>query len=95
MLAASGRVWDRAPLLAAVLEELTGLYRRFTAGDPGLAEEYQRRSLLMGRAITVRDGEEVRRGVVKGVAEDGALLLEEAPGRITAIRHGDATVLAK
>ena len=95
LMAASGRAWDRAVLLAAVLSEATALYGLLLAGGrEELTAEYNRRGWLRGKRIEVRDGQEVREGLVRGVAADGALLLEESPGQVSVIRHGDVSVLA-
>jgi BirA family biotin operon repressor/biotin-[acetyl-CoA-carboxylase] ligase len=90
-----GRDVDRALLLAAFLTEISELYPEAAAGAMHrLGLEYNRRSLLIGHRVAVRDGQEVRSGIARGVAPDGALLLEEGPSRITSIRHGDVTVLS-
>jgi len=94
--AATGRSWDRAALLAGILSQMNALYQEMAAGAYGiLAKEYEARSLLYGRKVTVRDGEEVRSGIAMGVDQSGALLLEEPSGRISVIRHGDASVLSQ
>ncbi len=91
--AASGRAWDRALTMAAILRQADGLYRRLLLGDrQELAAEYNARSWLKERRVRVRDGDKVRDGIARGVAADGALLLEEN-GSIMAIHHGDVTVL--
>ena len=93
--AASGKAWDRAELLASILEEAGQLYPAVLAGDwTELSAEYDRRSLLIDREVTVRDNEVIRQGKALGVASDGALLLEEVPGQTTVIRHGDVSVLS-
>jgi BirA family biotin operon repressor/biotin-[acetyl-CoA-carboxylase] ligase len=94
--AAMGRPWDRAVLLARILAEASALYGKLEPYSmPDLAQEYQARSLLAGRQVTVRDGETIRSGIAKGIDESGALLLEEAHGRTTLIRHGDVSVLSR
>ncbi|MEW5911757.1 MAG: biotin--[acetyl-CoA-carboxylase] ligase [Thermodesulfobacteriota bacterium] len=91
---ASGHAWDRAPLLAQILDEATALYRGFLAGQhQELRAEYERRSLLLGLQVRVREGEQVRSGLAAGFAADGALLLQE-DGRTVAIHHGDVSLLA-
>jgi BirA family biotin operon repressor/biotin-[acetyl-CoA-carboxylase] ligase len=93
--AATGKAWDRAVLLARILAEADRLYQSAAPGSlPDMSAEYAARSLLSGRKISVRDGEAVRSGIARGIDESGALLLEESPGRISVIRHGDVSVLA-
>lgn len=95
LLAASGRSWDRALVLAAILRKADALYAQLMSGGrEALSQEYNRRSWLTGRQVTVRDGDQVRQGLARGVAPDGALLLEESPGQISTIRHGDVSLLA-
>ncbi len=93
--AATKRPWDRALLLARILAEAHALYTRAAAGDwQALAAEYAARSLLCGRRVTVRDGETIRTGIARGIDPRGALLLEEGPGRVSPISHGDVSLLA-
>jgi BirA family biotin operon repressor/biotin-[acetyl-CoA-carboxylase] ligase len=90
---ASGRTWDRALLLAAILDRADAFYRALLDGDgEGLTAAYNSRSWLQGRRVQVRDGQTVREGVARGVAVDGALLLHEN-GCTVAISHGDVSVL--
>jgi BirA family biotin operon repressor/biotin-[acetyl-CoA-carboxylase] ligase len=94
--AALGRPWDRAVLLARILREAHRLYSQ--AGPyslPDLAQEYEARSLLAGRQVTVRDGDKIRKGIARGIDESGALILEESPGQLNLIRHGDVSVLSR
>lgn len=92
--AALGAKWDRAALLAAILDQLDALYVSLLAGDkPGLAAQYNARSHLLGKQVQVRDGEKVLRGRALEVAADGALLIAlEGVGQAV-IRHGDVSVL--
>jgi len=93
--AASGQSWDRAALLARILSQAGKLYGLAASGGwPELAGEYQARSLLAGKLVRVRDGGAERRGIARGVDESGALLLEESPGRVSVIRHGDVSVIS-
>lgn len=91
--AASGRVWDRALAMAAILAQADALYRALLAGErEELTAAYNARSWLTGRRVQVRDGDKVRVGLARGVAHDGALLMEEK-GRVVRISHGDVSVL--
>lgn len=94
LLAATGHAWERAGLLAQILEEMTGLYEQFVAGGgEELAQEYAQRSLILGLEVKVREGQAVRQGKAVGFAPEGALLLEEN-GRVSPIHHGDVSLLA-
>ncbi|MBI5523795.1 MAG: biotin--[acetyl-CoA-carboxylase] ligase [Desulfarculus sp.] len=95
LLAASGQTWDRAPLLAAIMREASDLYGQLLAGGrQRLTAEYNQRSWLQDRMVEVRQGDQVLSGWARGVAEDGALVLEQATGQTTLIRHGDVSVLS-
>lgn len=95
LLAATGRAWDRAEVLSAILRQCRALYAQMMAGERAeLTAQYNQRSWLSGRRVQVRDGEIIRIGVARGVAGDGALLLEESPGALSRIRHGDVSVLS-
>lgn len=75
---ACGRTLDRNQVLARVLSALHGVVEVFSrAGFAPLREEWQRRHAHQDRIVTVGlpDGT-VHRGIARGVAEDGALLVE-------------------
>ncbi|MGB4442118.1 MAG: biotin--[acetyl-CoA-carboxylase] ligase [Coriobacteriia bacterium] len=68
-----------AAVAAALLDGMAGAYRSFVRDGFGvLREEFEARASLTGREVTVRDaaGVVVDEGVVRGVAEDGSLLLQ-------------------
>lgn len=94
LLAATGHAWERATLLAQILEEMTALYDHFMAGGgEELAQEYAQRSLILGLEVKVRQGKAMRQGKAVGFAPEGALLLEEN-GQVSPIHHGDVSLLA-
>lgn len=72
--AVSGRSWDRAELLANVLESMERDYDTFeAAGFAGLRTRYEGRLSLLGRKVRfARDGRDVV-ALVDGVDDDGAL----------------------
>ncbi|CAO0822961.1 Bifunctional ligase/repressor BirA [Desulfarculales bacterium] len=95
LMVASGQKWDRAPLLAAILDQGSLLYAQLLAGwREELTAEYNRRCWLQGRRVKVQQGEQLLAGRVLGVAADGALILEQVLGQTTLIRHGDVNVLS-
>jgi BirA family biotin operon repressor/biotin-[acetyl-CoA-carboxylase] ligase len=76
----TGRVWDRAPLLEALLGALDCGLRRFEAGGAAaIRPELRAAALLLGRRVRVRAarGEEVA-GLVLDIGEVGELVLETA-----------------
>lgn len=75
---ACGRALDRNEVLALLLSVLCEVVEDFSrAGFAPLREEWQRRHAHQDRMVTVAlpDGS-VHRGIARGVADDGALLLE-------------------
>ena len=79
---ACGVAPDRNRLLAGVLDELDRLLEAFgRAGFASLRAEWQRRHAHQGRRVTLTLSDGTRRsGRARGVAEDGALLLETRSG---------------
>ncbi len=78
---AAGAV-DRNALLARMLVELGGVLEQFSgSGFAPLRSEWQQLHSFQDRRVSLLlpDGES-RTGIARGVAEDGALLLETADG---------------
>jgi BirA family biotin operon repressor/biotin-[acetyl-CoA-carboxylase] ligase len=80
--AACGAAPDRNRLLAGVLTELAGVLEAFDRdGFAPLRGEWQRRNAQQDRRVTLTLPDGARRnGRARGVADDGALLLETASG---------------
>ena len=79
---------------AALLDGVAEAYAEFLAdGFASLRDEYERRSVLAGRDVTVSrpEGDLVAQGVVRGVDEDGRLLLE-GPSGLVPVESGEATI---
>ncbi len=79
---ACGRALDRNEVLALLLVELYGMLETFTReGFAPLRGEWQRHHAHQDRAVTVTLPDARREsGIARGVAEDGALLLETRGG---------------
>jgi BirA family biotin operon repressor/biotin-[acetyl-CoA-carboxylase] ligase len=88
---ATGRAFDRAALLAAIMGRLNTWYGRLA--DDALTEAWRGRCVTLGRRVRV----EARGDVAEGVAEDldatGALLLRDDAGQIQRINAGETTVV--
>ncbi len=83
-----------ATVAAAVLDGMAEAYRTFVAdGFGALREAYEARASLTGREVTVRDGTGtvVAEGVVIGVADDGALVLDRS-GVTVRVSAGEVTL---
>ncbi len=78
-IAARRRI-DRAAFAGNLLDQLELFYDRFVGGGfPAVQEAYDAYHCLPGRRVRV-DGGGNPRGVVRGVAPDGALLVETSDG---------------
>ena len=81
----------RAPLLAAVLAQLEGLLGQYASkGFPLIGLEWERYAKIGGRSVRVSapDGTKLE-GIARGLASDGALLLERPGGALERILAGD------
>jgi BirA family biotin operon repressor/biotin-[acetyl-CoA-carboxylase] ligase len=90
---AAGRPIDRVRFAAALIDALDADYRRFVAaGFAVLRADWEQRSALAGRAVTVRwaDGEVA--GTVAGIDDDGALRLVDATGTSRRVLAGEVTL---
>ena len=90
LAAATGRPVPLDATLDRLLARLDAGYRAFlaAAGAPSLAA-WRARAALLGEPVTVDAAGHPRHGVMRGVADDGALLLERADGTIERILAGD------
>jgi BirA family biotin operon repressor/biotin-[acetyl-CoA-carboxylase] ligase len=78
----TGAPGDRVTILATLLEQLEGRYRRLLNDGPeSLLREWESlSSLSLGREIVVRGASNPVRGVFRGIDQEGALLLTGADG---------------
>jgi len=89
-LAIEGALTGRDFLLEALLGRLAERYREFLAADSrdGL-DAWLERAALLGQRVTVDQGESRLEGVLAGVRDDGALLLETGSGDRVPVVVGD------
>lgn len=92
---AIGSALDRNAVLAGTLRELIDALDTFTNhGFRALKAEWERRHVLQGRPVTVvLPGAKRETGTARGVADDGALIVETAQGT-RRYHSGDVTVRA-
>jgi BirA family biotin operon repressor/biotin-[acetyl-CoA-carboxylase] ligase len=84
---------DRAALAAAMLRELDRDYARICAGEfAEVAEEWQERCTTIGKAVSIRLGDRVVRGLAESLDSDGAMLLRTEHGHLERIIGGDVTI---
>ena len=88
--AEAGRPFDRDHVLNRLLERLDAGYRAFVAasGAPDLAG-WRSRAAFLGEPVVVAVDGRNRSGVMLGVADDGALLLERADRSVERVLAGD------
>jgi BirA family biotin operon repressor/biotin-[acetyl-CoA-carboxylase] ligase len=88
-----GRV-SRNALAAGLLTALHDVLREFAdSGFAPFADEWRSRDFLLGRQVVVRQDGDLTTGVVRGIAADGALLVQR-PGGMTCVFSGDVTLRA-
>ena len=92
----AGFVFDSPPndeiyncVAAKLLDELDHIL--FQADPTATREEYRRLSFLIGREVTVREGESSYRAHVTGIGDDYALLLRSEDGRTITLNSGDVS----
>ena len=90
----SGSAVDRVRFAQVLFRELeTCLERHAAGGFEALRGDYENLFRMTGQEVCVRDlGGGEQSGTVRGIAEDGALLLETAPGSSQRIVAGDVTL---
>ncbi len=94
ILAATGRVVERAAFVGRLLGELEGRYRRYLAdGFAGVREEWESYSCVTGREIAVAGPDGERRGRAVGIDADGALMLRGPGGEMLRVLAGDVSVV--
>jgi BirA family biotin operon repressor/biotin-[acetyl-CoA-carboxylase] ligase len=79
----TGRSIDRTRLLAALLPRLLDLVRAIDADPAELERRYRPLCSLDGRDVTIHVGTESHRGVCRGIASDGGLVIDTPAGRKT------------
>jgi BirA family biotin operon repressor/biotin-[acetyl-CoA-carboxylase] ligase len=80
----------RSDLLAEILNRLEA--QLAVLPQHGFLEAYRQRSCLTGQRVTAWQGTQQRTGVVTGIADDGALLLQTETGETIALQSGEVTL---
>jgi len=91
ILAETGRLTDRATLLAALLGNVEARYDALRGGRSP-HEEWAARLATLGQPITASTGQETIAGVAEAVDEDSALLLRTPDGTLHRLVAGDVTL---
>lgn len=91
--AVTGSTIDRSELLGAFLNEFHCLYSDFLRnGFRSVSVEYNRRSVLAGKRISVDGGDGVHAGIVEKIDDDGYLWLKTDDG-VRKVVVGHVTIL--
>ena len=94
LLAATGALYDRGPLLAAILAELNLAVARLEQGDfPAILTEWRQRDIHAGQEVSwVNSQGQIITGISLGPDEEGFLHLRDAQGRVHCVISGDISL---
>ncbi|MFU8819113.1 MAG: biotin--[acetyl-CoA-carboxylase] ligase [Desulfurivibrio sp.] len=94
LLLATGRPWERGPLLAAILKQLDALVVRLEEGEfPAILAQWRQRDALLGRELEwLTPAGEVVRGIALGPDDDGILRIRDRGGRVHPVLSGDLSL---
>jgi BirA family biotin operon repressor/biotin-[acetyl-CoA-carboxylase] ligase len=83
---------ERNVLVASLLNGLYASLRSFSrGGGDDFLDSWRRYDYLAGRPVVVTSGRDVLKGTARGIADNGALLVETA-GRVVPVVAGDVTL---
>jgi len=89
----TGERCPRSEVLAGFLNEFESCWDDWLeTGLNGVREEFHRYCIMKDRVVAVRTGRETVRGTARGIAADGALLLEAPDGTVRSIYSGDVHI---
>lgn len=90
-----GREINRTDFIRELLENLDALYDSYLCeGYTPIRDEWLTMSRMTGRQVRVTDQNRAIEGVVRGIDENGALLLERADSGIERVLAGDVTIIS-
>jgi len=95
LLIETGRPWERAPILAALLGEVERLDDQWRdQGTSGIAAAYESLCATIGKQVRIEmAGSGPIEGQAEGLASDGALRVRTEEGKLLEIRSGDVVHL--
>ena len=85
-----GRIPDRADLIAKTVREIEAVAKEPLS--PAILAESRRRSVLLGRSVTVTRGDETFRAAAKEINERGELVVERENGERETLFSGEVSV---
>lgn len=93
LLIETGRRYAVEEMLDGLLKELSGRLDEWNAdGFSGIRRRWEANVPNIGKEVTVRDGDQMRNGLLAGFGEQGELLLQDISGTINAVWAGDISV---
>ena len=93
LLLATGKRWNRAQLLKAILLEMETLLQRQENGEiEQILKEYQGECVTIGRKVSVQRGNIRLSGIAEGITDTGELLVRQSNGSILTINSGEVSV---
>ena len=91
---AAGHPWSRHQLIASLLMHLERLYDTFQqTGVAPILERWLHYGCIVGRRVRWSQEQEEATGTVRGLAADGALLVQLADGRLQRVISGDVVFI--
>ncbi len=91
-----GRPFAREEIACGVVRSLETAFAAAEHGFAAIVEECERRSVLLGRAVELRAGEERIAGIATGIdPETGALVLRGDDGGHRRVGFGEVTVIGR
>ncbi|MBU2549153.1 MAG: biotin--[acetyl-CoA-carboxylase] ligase [Proteobacteria bacterium] len=95
LLIATGRPWDRAQLLAALLNGIEGAYFDLVRGRrAAILSRYREHCVTLGSMVEVAQGTTRRRGRAVDIDESGGLIVESLDdGRRITVDAGEVTLI--
>ncbi|MBN1282739.1 MAG: biotin--[acetyl-CoA-carboxylase] ligase [Proteobacteria bacterium] len=95
LLIETGRPREPMELMQPLLSRFGALYDSLRAGGAAaVAKEWQGRCCLTGERVALDLGSRIVEGVVRGFSEDGSIIIEEGPGRVSSHSSGEVIRLA-
>lgn len=90
---ASGVSLDRSRLAARVIEEICSSLENMTGAD--IAREYRERSILIGKDVLVKRGEDTYPATVIDISDSGELVLRLSGGEVERLYTGEVSIRIK
>lgn len=85
---ATGRIWDNRLVVAGWLDKLASLWREMIEAPEAAVRLANQLCLGIGQDFCVKSGSSLVRGICRGIAPDGGLLLEGQDGKVVTVYSG-------